>query len=89
MNRRYFLPIALGALQTVRRAVAASDKISIVLMGVRGRGRNLTQAFCDQPDVNVAYVCDVDENVVEDAYKIIAESGRKRPPLVARPAPLS
>ena len=44
-------------------------------MGVRGRGRNLTKAFCDQPDVNIAYVCDVDQNVVEGAYKIIAESG--------------
>src|SRR6266566_7214662 len=52
MNRRYFLPAALGALTTARRAVAASDKINIVLMGVRGRGRGLTKAFCDQPDVN-------------------------------------
>ena len=83
MNRRYFFPVSFGALQTARRAVAASDKITIALMGVRGRGRNLTKAFCDQTDVNVAYVCDVDQNVVEGAYKIIADSGRKRPPLVA------
>ena len=83
MNRRYFLPAALGALQTTRRAVAASDKINIVLMGVRGRGRSLTKAFCDQPDVNVTHVCDVDQNVVDAAYKIIEDSGRKRPPLVA------
>ena len=55
MNRRYFLPTALGALTTARRAVAASDKINIVLMGVRGRGRGLTKAFCDQADVNVTY----------------------------------
>jgi predicted dehydrogenase len=52
-------------------------------MGVRGRGRGLTQAFCAQPDVHVAYVCDVDENVVEPAYKVITDSGRQRPPLVA------
>jgi predicted dehydrogenase len=83
MDRRYFFPTAFGALQSARRAVAASDKISIALMGVRGRGRSLTQAFCDQPDVHVAYVCDVDQNVVDGAYKIIAESGRKRPPLVS------
>lgn len=83
MNRRYFFPLSFGALQTVRHAVAASDKITIALMGVRGRGRSLTKAFCDQQDVNVAYVCDVDQNVVEAAFKIIADSGRKRPPLVA------
>jgi predicted dehydrogenase len=83
MNRRYFFPLSFGAFQTVRHAVAASDKITIALMGVRGRGRSLTKAFCDQQDVNVAYVCDVDQNVVEGAFKIIADSGRKRPPLVA------
>ena len=80
MNRRYFFPVSFGALQTARRAIAASDKITIALMGVRGRGRSLTKAFCEQADVNVAYVCDVDQNVVEGAYKIIADSGRKRPP---------
>ena len=83
MNRRYFFPAALGAVQATRRAVAASDKINIVLMGVRGRGRSLTKAFCDQPDVNVVHVCDVDQNVVDGAYKIIEDSGRKRPPLSA------
>ena len=85
MNRRYFLPTLAGAAAaaTPRRAVAASDKITIALMGVRGRGRSLTTAFCAQPDVNVAYVCDIDENVVEGAYRTIEGSGRKRPPLVA------
>ena len=83
MNRRHFLPLALAAAQPARRAAAASDKITIALMGVRGRGRSLTSAFCAQPDVNVAYVCDVDQNVVDAAYKIIEDSGRKRPPLVA------
>lgn len=83
MNRRYFLPAAFAAAHSVRRAVAANDRITIALMGVRGRGRNLTGAFCLQNDVDVAYVCDIDQNVVSDAYKIIENSGRKRPPLVA------
>ncbi len=83
MNRRIFLPAAAIAAATARRGVAASDKITIALMGVRGRGRSLTTAFCAQPDVNVAYVCDIDQNVVEAACQIIEKSGRKRPPLVA------
>ncbi|MBK9168089.1 MAG: Gfo/Idh/MocA family oxidoreductase [Bryobacterales bacterium] len=81
IERRYFLPAALAA--AAARRVQASDKITVALMGVRGRGRGLTAAFCAQPDVNVAYVCDVDQNVVEAAYKTIEDSGRKRPPLVA------
>jgi predicted dehydrogenase len=83
MNRRYFFPTAMALAGALRRAPAASDKINIVLMGVRGRGRGLTRAFCEQKDVNVLHVCDVDSNVVGEAFKIIEDSGRKRPPLSA------
>jgi len=64
-------------------AAAPSNKISIALMGVRGRGRNLTQAFANMPDVHIAYVCDVDSTVVDAAYQIIEKAGHKRPPLVS------
>lgn len=64
-------------------AVPPSDKITIALMGVRGRGKSLTQAFANMPDVHIAYVCDVDSTVVEPAFQIIEKSGRPRPPLVA------
>ncbi|MBM3516127.1 MAG: Gfo/Idh/MocA family oxidoreductase, partial [Alphaproteobacteria bacterium] len=80
MHRRYFLPAALTA-ATARSA--PTDRIAVALMGVRGRGRNLTEAFCAQPDVDVVYVCDVDETVVEAACKTIEASGRQRPPLVS------
>lgn len=62
---------------------APSNRITIALMGVRGRGRGLTAAFAKMPDVDIAYVCDVDSNVVEPAFQIIEKSGRGRPPLVA------
>ncbi len=64
-------------------AAAPSNKISIALMGVRGRGRSLTQAFAGMPDVHIAYVCDVDQTVVEPAFQIIEKAGHKRPPLVS------
>ncbi len=83
MQRRYFLPSVAFAGHFIRTAIGASERITIALMGVRGRGRGLTKAFCEQPDVHVAYVCDVDQNVVEPAFKLIEDSGRKRPPLVA------
>jgi len=61
---------------------APNGKVTIALMGVRGRGRSLTEAFAQMPDVEIAYVCDVDETVVEPALKIIEGTGRKRPPVV-------
>ncbi|MBM3728262.1 MAG: Gfo/Idh/MocA family oxidoreductase [Acidobacteria bacterium] len=83
MLRRTFLGSAAAAVSGRSALAAPSDRITIALMGVRGRGRSLTTAFCAQPDVDVAYVCDVDETVVEEAYKTIEGSGRKRPPLVS------
>ena len=74
MKRRYFFPFLAVAGRFARTAMAASDKITIALMGVRGRGRALTKAFCDQPDVNVAYVCDVDQSVVGPAFQLIEDS---------------
>jgi predicted dehydrogenase len=62
---------------------APNGKVTIALMGVRGRGRSLTEAFAKMPDVEIAYVCDVDETVVEPALKIIEGTGRKRPPVVS------
>ena len=35
------------------------------------------------PDVDIAYVCDVDSTVVEPAMQLIEKSGRRRPPLVS------
>ena len=62
---------------------APNNRITIALMGVRGRGRSLTEAFAKMPDVDIAYVCDVDSTVVEPALKIIERNGRNRPPVVS------
>ena len=64
-------------------SLAPNNRITIALMGVRGRGRNLTEAFAAMNDVDIAYVCDVDNTVVEPALNIIEKTGRKRPPVVA------
>ena len=64
-------------------SLAPNNRITIALMGVRGRGRNLTEAFAAMNDVDIAYVCDVDSTVVEPALKIIEKTGRQRPPVVA------
>jgi predicted dehydrogenase len=64
-------------------AAAPSNTVSIALMGVRGRGRALTQAFARLPGVRIAYVCDVDSTVVAPAFKLIEDAGHSRPPLVA------
>ena len=58
------------------------DNVTIALMGLRGRGQSLARSFAALPDVDFAYACDVDQNVVGPAQGIIEEARGKRPPLV-------
>ncbi len=39
MNRRYFIQSSLVAAALFKHLVAASDKVNLALMGVRGRGQ--------------------------------------------------
>jgi predicted dehydrogenase len=83
MNRRNFLRSAGMIAAAAGRAPAASDKINIAVMGVRGRGRNLTGVFCGLPDVNVSYFCEVDPRVIPRAAKIVADAGRPQPKVIS------
>ena len=52
-------------------------------MGVRGRGVFLAKRFSSLPDVEIPTICDVDENVIEPASKIIGEAYGKAPIVVS------
>ncbi|HXG08993.1 MAG TPA: Gfo/Idh/MocA family oxidoreductase [Gemmataceae bacterium] len=58
------LAAGIGALTGLgRAAVAANDKIGVACVGVRGQGGSLLHAFAAQKDVNILYICDIDESV--------------------------
>jgi predicted dehydrogenase len=90
MKRRDFLKTGLtgatlaGPARVSARSarVSAADKVTLVVMGVRGRGLKLTEHFAKLPDVNVAAICDVDQNVVGPAMKVVEQLKGRRPPLV-------
>ena len=42
------------------KVLGANSRIRVAVMGVNGRGMRHLQAYVDQPNVEVAYVCDVD-----------------------------
>src|SRR3954451_1455805 len=71
MNRRDFLAAggvgittALGAgfISTAQAAVSkqSSERVTLAMIGVGGRGSGLTKGFLDRPDVAIAYLCDPD-----------------------------
>ncbi len=80
MKRRYFLMGAAGVAATRKRSVAASDKVTIALMGIRNRMRRLVPWFEALPDVRIfPCVCDVDRNVGGEVMKMLAKSQGKEP----------
>jgi len=74
MNRRNFLQSAAMAAASGSRSYSASDKVNIAVMGVRGRGRNLTSVFCGLRDVNISYFCEVDPRVIPRVAKIVEDA---------------
>jgi predicted dehydrogenase len=91
MNRRDFLQASLlaaavpapSAHAAAAKKVAASDRVRVAMMGVRGRGVFLAKRFSTLPDVEIPTICDVDESVVGPTAKIIEEVYGKAPKLVS------
>jgi predicted dehydrogenase len=87
-SRRDFLlktTLASGALLASPYTHAASifngspaNKVVVAIMGTNGRGAFLAKNFGALPDVDVAYICDVDANVLERTRAEVEKiSGRK------------
>ena len=86
MDRRSFLRSSAIAgtaaglsLSLERKAIAANEKISICMMGVRGRGGGVLSTFASLPEVEVRYVCDIDETPLAAGIARVEKATGKRP----------
>ncbi len=81
-NRRQFLQtsaVSLTSLTALQYAGAASkpnERIRLAVIGVRGRGRGLIRGFSSLKNVEIAYICDPDSNVIPRAVKEIKNQNR-------------
>jgi len=48
---------------------SANDRVTVCVMGVRGRGGGLLNTFASLEDVDVKYVCDLDQGILESRVK--------------------
>ena len=71
--------LGVAAMRTSLRAVAPSDKVVVGIMGVGRRGAYLTELFAQRPDVEIAYVCDVDDKKTALAAKAVQGMKGKAP----------
>lgn len=91
VDRRTFLSASLAttslaSLPAATYAAAAakpSEKIVLAILGVNGRGRGLLKGFSSLENVEIAYVCDPDSNIVPKALESL-DSKQKRAPKVVQ-----
>ena len=60
---------SLSALTAACAADSPNERIVLAVMGVHGRGLGHLNGFSAFPDVEIAYICDPDANVVPPALK--------------------
>lgn len=85
MRRRHFL-MGLGLASTLppRGAGAQSpQRVTLGVMGVRGRGRSLAEGFAGLPGVRVKYLCDVDPSSFPSVAAGVEKAQGAAPKLVA------
>jgi predicted dehydrogenase len=54
----------LASAASAKKVLGANDRIRIAVIGVRGRGWDHVKEYHPIPGVEIAYLCDVDENVL-------------------------
>jgi len=68
----------LGADDAEKTRVSPNDKIAICMMGVNGRGAGVLSTFASIPEVEVKYVCDIDERILgARVAQVEKQTGRK------------
>lgn len=91
INRRQFLNstaknaagVAAGVVGLAGASAVAKDspneRVNVAGIGIRGQGKYLTTSMASLPNVNLAAICDIDENLLPRAGKSIQDAQGKAP----------
>ena len=89
MKRRKFMQLgstgalAIGTAPTIlagSRWKGANDRINVAVIGIHGMGQNHIREYSKLDNVEVAAICDIDENLFEDRIKnLFTSRGLKKP----------
>lgn len=70
---------ALATAASAKKVLGANDRIRIGVVGVRGRGWDHVKGYQSIPGVEIAYFCDVDENVLRQRLADAEQLGIPKP----------
>ena len=88
MDRRTFLKKAavftgglasLGGFNSMGAATSPNDKVIFGVIGCNGRGMDHIAALLTLPNVEIAYICDVDSRAVEKGVAAVAKKQERKP----------
>jgi hypothetical protein len=88
LNRRDFLITgaagltALGSVAYLGRpglVMGANDRVRVAICGVRGRGGDHLHNYSQLPNVQIAALCDIDENVLRQRLAQMEKMGLPKP----------
>jgi predicted dehydrogenase len=71
------VPRTLRALGAPRGEDGASDRVRMGIVGLRGRGQNHIQGYGSLPNVEIAALCDIDDNVMSQRLAEVQKMGFK------------
>jgi predicted dehydrogenase len=63
----------------LRRSVGPNERLRVAVIGVKGRGLEHLNQWLKMSDVEVAAICDIDENVIHGAMSAVEKKGGNKP----------
>src|SRR5579884_1874273 len=82
MNRRDFLTASTSALTAIGSAatvLGANDRVRLAICGLHGRGMDHLHNYSQIQNVQIAALCDVDENVLRERLAQMEKMGLPKP----------
>jgi predicted dehydrogenase len=84
MKRRAFIKsgtVAAAGIQIMNFPIfgkaAPSNKVVLAVMGLNSRGSYLAKSFAQLPNVEIGYICDVEDGAIQHGYDALKEAPRK------------
>src|SRR5260370_2243850 len=81
MNRRHFLmsTAAAAGASALKGGPSINDTVRVACVGIRGQGNSHIHEYSKMPNVEIAALCDVDENVLNKRRQEVESSGKRKP----------
>ena len=78
-RRTFFLAAAGSAAPAFLSGASVNERLTVGMMGFRGRGRGLLNGFAEMPDVTVKTICDVDQRLFDRSVAEVSDRQGRAP----------